>query len=117
MNDLQKRILLFLGLCIPSRFLLAYIAKVLPLQYLPLMGILLLGPVIGWIYIYITNSRNSGLETFGAPIWWNYMRPIHAFLYFICALLAFNKNPRAYMLIIIDTIIGLLSFLKYHKFI
>ena len=115
MNDLQKRFSLFLGLCIPSRFLLSYIAKKLPLKYLPFMGFIMLGPVIGWTYIYLTGSRKSGMETLGAPIWWNDLRPLHAGLYFTFVLMAFNKSYNSYLPLFIDTIIGLTAFLKYHK--
>ena len=115
MNDLHKRYALFLGLCIPSRFLLSYIAKILPSKYLPFMGLIMLGPVIGWIYIYTTGSRKTGLETMGKPIWWNYLRPLHAGLYFIFVLMAFSKSKNAYLPIMFDTIIGLGVFLKYHK--
>lgn len=117
MNDLQKRIVLFLGLCIPSRLLIAYIAKILPSKYLPIMGILTLLPVIGWSYIYLSGIRKTGLETIGAPIWWNELRPIHAGLYFIFSLMAINKSENSYFVILTDTIIGLFAFLKYHKFI
>ena len=115
MNDLFKRFTLFLGLCIPSRFLLAYIAKILPSRYLPFMGFIMLIPVIGWTYIYLTGTRNIGMETLGAPIWWNELRPMHAAFYFAFVLMALNKSTHAYLPIIVDTILGLLFFLKYHK--
>ena len=115
MNDLQKRFALFLGLCIPSRFLLTYISKILPSTYLPVMGFIMLGPVIGWSYIYLTGTRKTGMETLGASIWWNELRPLHAGLYFTFALMAFNKSSNAYLPLFFDTIIGLLSFLKYHQ--
>jgi hypothetical protein len=115
MNDLNKRFALFLGLCIPSRFLLSYIAKILPLKYLPFMGIIMLIPVIGWTYIYLTGSRKIGMETLGAEIWWNDLRPLHAGLYFTFVLMAFNKSNNAYLPLFIDTFIGLISFFKYHK--
>lgn len=115
MNDLHKRFALFLGLCIPSRLLLGYIAKILPSKFLPYMGVIMLIPVIGWSYIYLTGSRKSGIETLGAPIWWNDLRPLHAGLYFAFVLMAFNKSSHAYLPILFDTLIGLISFFKYHK--
>ena len=115
MNDLCKRFVLFLGLCIPSRFLLTYIAKILPLKYLPFMGFTMLGIVIGWTYIYLTGARKVGVETLGAPIWWNDLRPLHAGFYFTFVLMALNKSKNAYLPLFVDTIIGLIAFLKYHK--
>ena len=115
MNDLQKRFFLFLGLCIPSRLLLSYIAKIVPSNYLPLMGFIMLGPIIGWSYIYLTGSRKIGMETLGQPIWWNDLRPLHAGLYFTFVLMAFNKSHNAYLPLFFDTMLGLFSFLKYHK--
>lgn len=115
MNNLQKRTILFLGLCIPMRFLIAFILYKLPLSYIFYSGFILLIPVIGWITIYLTGIRKTGAETFGAPIWWDYMRPIHAGLYLACALMAINKRSNAYIPIVIDTILGLLAFLRERK--
>lgn len=116
MNDSQKRLLLFFSLCIPLRFFLTYIAKVLPGQYLRYMGLLFLVPVINWSYSYLTWSTKS-LGAFGGPVWWNKLRPIHAGLFLIFALLAINKNKNAYIALLIDTIFGLFSFLLYHHFL
>ena len=115
MNDLHKRFALFLGLCIPSRFLLSYIAKKMPPKYLPFMGCIMLILVITWTYIYLSGTRKTGIETFGGEIWWNELRPLHIGLYFAFALMALNKSRNAYLLIMLDTILGLLFFLKYHK--
>ena len=116
MNDLQKRIALFLGFCITSRFLLAYLLYKLSNEYLRIIGVILLIPVIGWIYIYLTKSRQTGAETFGSPIWWNNIRPVHAGLYLIASLFAINKNHNAWKFITLDTTIGLLAFIRYHFF-
>ena len=113
MNDFQKRFLLFIGLCVPSRFILMYIAKILPTKYLRYMGFLLLGPVIGWSHSYFTWSTKS-LGAFGGPVWWNKMRPIHAGFYFIFSLLAINKNKNAYLVLLLDTLIGIIAFIKYY---
>ena len=115
MNDLYKRFLFFLGLCIPSRFLISYILANVSQTHLKYIGLLLLLPVIGWSYIFLSKSRKTGAETLGAPIWWNYMRPLHAALYFIAALYALDGKSKAYLPIALDTIIGLFAFLHYHK--
>ena len=114
MNAIQKRFLMFLIGCIGFRFLLVWLAKTVNKKYLPLMGLLALGPVIGFSYIYFTNSRNTGAEVFGSKIWWNYMRPIHALLYLIFSVMAFKESTSAWIPLLIDVSVGLLAFLNYH---
>lgn len=114
MNNLQKRWAMFLGLCIPARFLLAYIASKLSPEYLKIMGVILTIPIIGWIYIYLTKSRQTGGETLGAPIWWDHLRPIHAALYFTFVMMALRGERKSYIPLAIDPIIGLMAFLHHH---
>ncbi len=114
MDKLQKRFVLFLIGCIGTRVLLAYLAKVIDLEYLPLMGIGALVIGIGFIYIYITGSRKTGVEVGGGRIWWNQLRPIHGALYLIVAYYAINKQRVAWKFLAIDVVIGLIAFLTYH---
>lgn len=114
MNSIQKRFLMFLIGCIGVRFFLAWLAKTIDKKYLPVMGLLALGPVIGFLYIYFTKSRKTGAEVFGGKIWWNFMRPVHALLYFTFSVLAFQKSNFAWIFLLIDVVIGLLAFLNYH---
>lgn len=114
MNTLQKRFLLFLIGCIGSRSLLVYIAKTVNTQYLPLLGYLALLPAFGFAYIYLTGSRQTGAEVFGEKIWWNDLRPIHAFLYAFFAYNAIHKNKDSWKILLADVILGLTSFLVYH---
>jgi hypothetical protein len=32
-------------------------------------------PAIGFMYIYLTDSRKTGQEVFGQKIWWNHLQP------------------------------------------
>ena len=114
MNNIQKRVLLFLFGCIPTRLALAYFAKIIPIDYLPLLGYVTLIIAIGFIYIYLTNSRTSGPETFGDKIWWNNLRPIHAIFYFIFSYYAINKIRGGWIYLLYDVIFGLISFLFFH---
>ena len=114
MNELQKRILLFLFGCIGVRFLFVIIAKTINTNYLKYLGYLALLPAIGFMYIYLTDSRKSGPETFGDKIWWNNLRPIHAILYLLFAYNAIIGNKQAWIYLLIDVLIGLISFLVYH---
>ena len=115
-NIFLKRILLFLFGCITVRLLLVYLAKTLPSKYLKYMGYIALIPAIGFAYIFITGSRKTGAEVFGDKIWWNNLRPVHSLLYFIFAYLAINASTKAFIPLLIDVIIGLVSFLVYHLY-
>lgn len=112
---MQKRFLLFLGGCIPARLALTALAKYLPLQYLPYMGLVTLMIASGFLYLYFTGKRTSGLETQGAPIWWMKFRIFHGLMYLAFSLLAFNYYRNAYRILFVDTIIGLGLFLIHHS--
>jgi hypothetical protein len=111
---MQKRFLLFLVGCIGTRSLLVYIAKKANITILKYMGYLALLPAIGFMYIYLSGSRKTGAEVFGEKIWWNNLRPIHSLLYFLFAYNAIIGNKCAWIILLIDVIIGLISFLVFH---
>jgi hypothetical protein len=114
MNDIQKRFLLFIIGCIGTRSLFVLIAKNAGPKYLPLLGYLALLPAIGFMYIYLTGSRQTGAEVFGGKIWWNDLRPLHSLLYFLFAYNAIIGNNKAWMYLLVDVIIGLVSFFIFH---
>jgi len=116
MNDLQKRFLLFLFGCIGSRLLFVYVAKNIKEAYLKYLGFLALGPAIGFVYLFLTGKRKTGPEVFGGKIWWNNLRPVHALLYFLFAYNAIIGNRNAWKFLLVDVIIGLLSFLSFHYY-
>jgi hypothetical protein len=114
MNQLQKTLLLFLVGCIGARSLLVVIAKYINKKYLKYLGYLALLPAIGFIYIYLTGIRNTGLGAFGEKIWWNHLRPVHSILYFLFAYNAIIGNKNAWIYLLADVLVGLTSFLIYH---
>ena len=114
MNDMQKRFLLFLIGCIGIRSIFVLVAKYASTYYLQLLGYLALLPAMGFIYIYLTGSRQVGAEVFGEKIWWNNLRPIHASLYLLFSYNAINGNKMAYQYLLFDVIFGLVSFIVYH---
>ena len=116
MNNFQKRFLLFIFGCIFVRILFVIIAKNISLNYLPYLGYLALLPSIGFFYIYFTGTRKTGAEVFGDKIWWNDLRPIHGLLYALFAYNAINKNSFSWIYLLIDVIIGLISFLIFHYY-
>jgi len=114
MNNIQKRFLLFLIGCIGVRSLFVLVAKNIDMKYLKYLGYLALLPAIGFAYIYLTGSRKTGQEVFGEKIWWNDLRPLHSLLYFLFAYNAIIGNKNSWIYLLVDVIIGLVSFLVFH---
>ena len=114
MNHLQQRFLMFLIGCIGTRSLFVVIAKYVNTTYLRYLGYLALLPAIGFIYIYLTGSRKTGAEVFGEKIWWNDLRPVHSILYFLFAYNAITGNKQAWIYLLADVVIGLISFVIHH---
>ncbi len=114
MNSIQKRFILFLVGCMGTRILFTLLAKNTDIQYLPILGYIALLPAIGFFYIYVTDSRKTGLEVGGGKIWWNYLRPLHSILYFLFAYNAITKHANSWKYLALDTFIGLVAFLSYH---
>ena len=116
MNTIQKRFLLFLFGCIGTRVLLVYLAKSDNKTYLRYMGYLSILPAIVFFYLFLSGSRQTGIEVFGDKIWWNDLRPIHGLLYLLFAYNAINGNNFAWIYLLVDVIIGLVSFLSFHYY-
>jgi hypothetical protein len=114
MNNLQKIFLMFLIGCIGLRSIIVIIAKYINIKYLKYLGYIALLPAIGFIYIYLTGSRKTGAEVFGKKIWWNNLRPIHSILYFLFAYNAIIGNKESWIYLLVDVLIGLISFLLHH---
>ena len=114
MNKIQKRFFLFLCFCIPSRLLILYTAKVIPLDYLPILGYITFIIASSFTYIFLSGSRKRGLETIGVKIWWNELRPVHALLYFLFSYYAIHKIRCGWLYLLYDICIGLFSFLIFH---
>jgi len=111
MDPLTKRILLFTFGCIPIRTLFVYIATT---PYKRHLAYALIFPMIGFLYLYFTNTRNTGMETFGQPIWWKELRILHASLYAWYIINVFLDQPCAYIPLALDVMIGAVAFLMHH---
>ena len=116
MNPTQKRFLLFLIGCLGTRTLFVYLAKNANRIYLEYMGYLSILPAVGFFYLFLSGSRKTGPEVFGNKIWWNNLRPIHGLMYFLFAYNAINGDAFAWIYLLIDVIIGLVSFLLFHYY-
>jgi hypothetical protein len=116
MNNIQKRFLLFLLGCIVVRSLLVYIAKIGNEKILKLLSVFTFVVAIGFIYRYVSGSRKTGPEVFDDVIWWNHLRPVHFILYLLFSILVivFKQYNSAWIVLLVDVLIGLVSFLIYH---
>lgn len=114
MNNIQKRFVLFLLFCIGTRTGLAILAKQINPKYLPYMGVLALIPALAWIYLYFSGKRQTGGEVFGDKIWWNNLRIVHALMYILFAIYAIQKKSFAWIVLLIDVLIGLTAFFYHH---
>lgn len=115
MNNIQRRFLLFLGACIPSRLLFVLLARYGNQTIKKIIGVISFIIASGFVIIYFGKLRETGIETGGEKIWWNHLRPSHAIIYYLVFYNIFFANPMtAWKLLLIDVFIGLLSFLQFH---
>jgi hypothetical protein len=77
------------------------------------MGVIAAVISLGFLIIYLGDFRRTGTETFGDPIWWNDLRPVHAALYATFAYLALKKHPKAWTLLAADVTLGALAWLQH----
>lgn len=115
MLDIQKRIILFLLFCIGSRLGLTLLSKKINKDLLPYLGITTLLIGISFLYLYFSNSRLNAAEG-GGKTWWHNFRIVHGILYVLFSILAFQKNHKAWIVLLIDTLFGLTLFLNHHFF-
>lgn len=114
MTPLQKRFALFLIGCMGIRIALALFAMQASPSLLRIMGYIALLPALGFTLIYFFDLRKTGAEVFGAPIWWNSLRPVHAILYFLFAYMAINERKEAWYVLLADVAIGFAGFVTHH---
>jgi len=112
-DTIEKRFILFIG-CIGVRTLFVFISKNTDNDMLPYLGYLAILPALGFMYIYLTDSRKTGQEVFGEKIWWNHLRPIHSLLYFAFAYSTITKKSYSWIFLLIDVVFGLVMFLSNH---
>ena len=99
--------------CILIRLIFVLISYKINKEYLPILGLISIIPAIGFMSIYLGFiKRSSG--AFGQEIWWSHLRLIHSLLYLSFAYLAINKNKYSYIPLLLDVVIGFLSFIFNH---
>ena len=112
--DSKRSVLLFLLGCIGTRILLVYLSSIAPEEYLQYMGIIAGIISVGFMTIYLTGSRKTGIEVNGGKIWWNDLRPVHSVLYGLFAYFAIMKKSYAWIFLLIDVVIGLMSYILHY---
>ena len=115
MNTFQIRFFVFLFFGIGSRLSFTILSAVASGWFIRVLGMIAIFPVLGWFYIIFVGKRDTGLEVFGEQIWWKNVRPLHMFLWAFFAYLAITGNRRAWIVLLIDTFIGLSAFLLHHQ--
>ena len=103
-----NRMLLFIFACLTVRILFVYIAKIASREQLRLLSIPAI--IIGISFFY-QSLKNKQIGFFGGKAWWSKTRNVHGVLWIVFAILAFNSNKKAYIALVIDVIIGIISFI------
>jgi len=108
---MDKKILYFIFLCFPIRLLLSILAKTIKPKYLPIMGIFTTIISIGF-FINFIKYKKQDKGFFGSYIWWNNYRLIHSFNYALFSIQAFLLYNKAWIILFIDAILGLIFFIN-----
>jgi hypothetical protein len=106
----------FLLACIPSRFILSILPLYLPDNWLVYFGYITLLISLSFIYLYFTNGRLNAPEA-GGVTWWREYRIIHGLLYLAASIYLLQKNRKAWIPLIMDTILGIFLFIYKHNFL
>jgi len=109
----EKSQLFFLTGCIGARAALIYIAAAQPQLHLAL-AVFLAVIAIGILVIYVTRARPTGAETFGKPIWWDNLRPVHAGFWALSSALLLTKPELAPYALGADLAFGVGAFSAHH---
>ncbi len=92
-----------------------YLARTATPTVLSLLGLIALFPTVGFLYFWLTGTRQTGPEVFGDRIWWNSLRPLHALLWGTFAVLALFECQYAWILLFVDVIVGITAFTLHHS--
>ena len=119
MNKLYQRYLRFLALCIPTRISLIFLSGYLKDKKIlkNIFNIITLCIGIGFTYIYFFGSKTADSQLVWAnekTIWWNDLRIAHGLNYLFFSYFYFTNNHSCCYFLILDVILGLLSFSNHH---
>jgi hypothetical protein len=106
--------------CLGTRLTIAFLIAVIAIKHVWLNSALmvfsfLVGVGIGTIWLF--GLRKTGPEA-GGKIWWNSLRPIHALLWTLTAMLMyFGKNTWAARVVVIDVAVAVFARVVYKPWI
>ena len=103
---MSNLVLLYWLVCIPVRTSLAVGIKYIPIDYLPYTAIIAFIAASLWLWRFFTNKPNSK-GSFGQSVWWNKMRVVHSLIWIAFGVLALLKNKYAYLLLLLDVLVGI----------
>ena len=107
---MNKIIYIFLFGCFVLRILIAILAKIINVNYLPIMAIFTSIISLSFLRGFILNSPKTGF--FGSKVWWQNYRILHSFNFGLFSLLAFCKNPNSWIVLFIDAWFGVIFFIN-----
>ena len=113
-----KRFLVFLLGCIGTRLSLSMLAKYITTDYLPFLAIITIPISISFMYLYIFGNDRADRQLewlVDKKIWWDDLRPVHYILFMLFSIMAINKSSYSWIVLLLDTIIGLVAWLNHHK--
>ena len=120
-SNIQKRFILFLVGCLGARLGITYIASIGSEQILKLMAIATAVTSVVWLVLFFGGYRKTGPEVFGSEIWWNSLRPVHAFMFMLFSIKVLGQldlpvlnQIEPWHILLCDTLVGLVAFLTYH---
>ena len=111
MNTLLLRQLTFIFICMGLRSYAVYLAKNKKMQ--KTLGILYILFSIGIMYLYTSNTRNTGLEA-GGVIWWKNYRPFFSIIWFLFGISYILNYDWSWKILILDIILGMGLFINKH---
>jgi hypothetical protein len=106
--------LTFLVGCMGARLALTLLAKNGSKKILKLLSIVTGLISIGFLSIYLLGLRKTGAEVGGREIWWNDLRPMHAFLYGAFSIAAYMGDSNSWILLLLDTVLGLTAYIGHY---
>lgn len=114
-DDMRARYALFLVGCMGTRFGAAELVRRSPTKYFAVYGMMALVLAFAFAAIYVGKLRTTGPETFGQPIWWDHMRPLHALMFGVFAYMSFTENRDNWKVLAADATLGLVAFTSFHS--
>ena len=109
--DEKDRIILFLTCCVLTRLFFVYLARYGSDTVLKIMSLVAVIASLGFMTQFIYHPNKRGF--FGGQPWWNKLRPVHAALYLLFALMVFYHRDKAWIVLLVDVSIGVAAFLGH----